>query len=122
MQQAMANSTNQAAANGSAGPSPWNNPSSFFDNTSLPKPSSFPTPDEVRKEARKRVTKIFKDWTLLNHIVQRQEATIQKRWLKKTREQRKNTLLSAWPNMSASHRPDMEAFFREKSRSATAFR
>ncbi|KAF9536587.1 hypothetical protein EC957_010366 [Mortierella hygrophila] len=122
MQQAMANSNSQAAANGSAESSPWNNPSSFFDNISLPKPSSFPTPDEVRNEARKRVTNIFKDWTLLNHIVQRQEATIQKRWLKKTREQRKNTLLSAWPNMSASHRPDMEAFFREKSRSATAFR
>ncbi|KAF9139633.1 hypothetical protein BG015_001955 [Linnemannia schmuckeri] len=122
MQQGMANSNGQAAANGSAGSSPWSNPSSFFDNISLPKPSSFPTPDEVRKEARKRVTKIFKDWTLLNRIVQRQEATIQKRWLKKTREQRKNSLLSAWPNMSASHRPDMEAFFREKSRSATAFR
>ncbi|KAG0272108.1 hypothetical protein BGZ95_012158 [Linnemannia exigua] len=122
MQQAMANSNGQAAANGSTEASPWDDPSLFFDNVSLPKPSSFPTPDEVCREARKRVTKIFKDWTLLNHIVQRQETTIQKRWLKKTREQRKNILLSAWPNMSASHRPDMAAFFREKSRSATAFR
>ncbi|KAK3845854.1 MAG: hypothetical protein J3R72DRAFT_481993 [Linnemannia gamsii] len=87
-----------------------------------PEPSSFPTIDGVRKEARKRVTNIFKDWKLLNHIVQRHEITIQKRWLKKTREQRKNSLLSAWPNMSASHRPDMEAYFREKSRSTTAFR
>lgn len=122
MQQAMANSSSQAVANESEGPSPWNNPSAFFEASSLPKPSSFPTPGEVRNEARKRVTKIFKDWTLLNHIVQRQEATIRKRWLKKTREQRKNTLLSVWPNMSASHRPDMEAFFREKSTSTAVSR
>ncbi|KAF9100522.1 hypothetical protein BGX27_000354 [Mortierella sp. AM989] len=122
MQQGMANNNDQASANSSAGSSPWSDPSSFFDNISLPRPSSFPTPNEVRKEARERVTNIFKDWTLLNHIVQRYEATIQKRWLKKTREQRKNILLTAWPNMSASHRPDMEAFFREKARGTTAFR
>ncbi|KAK3804835.1 MAG: hypothetical protein J3Q66DRAFT_361619 [Benniella sp.] len=122
MQQSMANSNIPAAADDSAGLSPWSNPSLFFDNISLPKPSSFPSPGEVRKEARERVTKIFKDWTLLNHIVQREETTIRKRWLKKTQEQRKNTLLSAWPDMPASHRPDMEAFFREKSRSGTAFR
>jgi len=122
MQQSMVNSNVPAVADDSAGSSPWSNPSLFFDNISLPKPSSFPSPGEVRKEARERVTKIFKDWTLLNHIVQQEESTIRKRWLKKTQEQRKNTLLSAWPDMSASHRPDMEAFFREKSKSGTAFR
>ncbi|KAF9907345.1 hypothetical protein EC991_010994 [Linnemannia zychae] len=111
----------QGMANSPAGSNPWDSPS-FFDNIPLPKPSSFPTIDEVRNQARRRVTNIFKDWTLLNHIVQRHEATIQKRWLKKTREQRKSTLLSAWPNMSATHRPDMEAFFREKSRGPTAFK
>ncbi|KAG0285754.1 hypothetical protein BGZ96_010037, partial [Linnemannia gamsii] len=121
MQQAMANSSGQAA-NNSAGSNPPSNLSTFLDGTNLPMPSSFPTPEEVRKEARERVTKIFKDWTLLNHIVQRQEATIRKRWLKKTREQRKNTMLSVWPNMSASHRPDMEAFFREKPTNSTAYR
>ncbi|KAF9354127.1 hypothetical protein BGX34_011193 [Mortierella sp. NVP85] len=118
----MVNSNVPAAADDSAESSPWSNPSLFFDNISLPKPSSFPSPGEVRKEARERVTKIFKDWTLLNLIVQREETTIRKRWLKKTQEQRKNILLSAWPDMSTSHRPDMEAFFREKSRSDTAFR
>ncbi|KAF9344212.1 hypothetical protein BGX26_004648 [Mortierella sp. AD094] len=122
LQQGMANSNSQAAANSSARSNPWSDPSSFFDSISLPRPSSFPTPDEVRKEARERVTKIFKDWTLLNHIIQRHETKIQKRWLKKKREQRKTILLTAWPNMSASHRPDMEAFFREKSRNTTAFR
>ncbi|KAF8981883.1 hypothetical protein BGZ46_002175 [Entomortierella lignicola] len=121
IQQNMANSNGQGASNNSDGSYPWDNPS-FFDNITLPRPSSFPTPDKVRKEARERVTNIFKDWTLLNHIVLRHEATIQKRWLKKTREQRKTILLTAWPNMSASHRPDLEAFLREKSKAPTAFR
>ncbi|KAG0004385.1 hypothetical protein BGZ79_009456 [Entomortierella chlamydospora] len=121
MQQTIANSNVQPTANDSEGVSPWRDPKSFFDSIELPKPSSFPTPDEVRKEAHERVTKIFKDWTLLNHIVQRHETMIQKRWLKKTREQRKNILLRAWPKMSVSHRPDMEAFLREKQKS-TVFR
>ncbi|KAE8348864.1 hypothetical protein BDV28DRAFT_142538 [Aspergillus coremiiformis] len=67
-------------------------------------------PGEVRKEARVRATNILRDWGLLNRIVERFEATIQKRWLKRTREQRKRLLLTAWPNMSVSHRPDWEAF------------
>ncbi|KAF9560858.1 hypothetical protein EC968_005975 [Mortierella alpina] len=81
----------------------------------LPQPAGFPTPAEVRRESRQRVTQIFKDWNLLNHIVQRHEATIQKRWLKKTREQRKSVLLRAWPNMADTHRPDLEAFFKESN-------
>ncbi|KAF9276006.1 hypothetical protein BGZ74_003785 [Mortierella antarctica] len=62
-------------------------------------------------EAHERTKNIFDDWTLLNHIIQRHEATIQKRWLKKSRDQRRNTLLHAWPNMPKMHRPDMEAYF-----------
>ncbi|PWY93426.1 hypothetical protein BO94DRAFT_563841 [Aspergillus sclerotioniger CBS 115572] len=45
--------------------------------------------------------------------MKRLEGTVRKRWLKRTREQRKNLLLSAWPNMAALHRPDIEAFRRE---------
>ncbi|KAI9241347.1 MAG: hypothetical protein BYD32DRAFT_406180 [Podila humilis] len=90
-------------------------PRNFFSLSHLPQPSSYPTADEVRKEARERAKNIFDDWTLLNHIIQRHEATIQKRWLKKSREQRRNTLLHAWPNMPKMHRPDMEAYFGEKS-------
>ncbi|KAG0199117.1 hypothetical protein BGX28_007544 [Mortierella sp. GBA30] len=116
MQQGMANS------NSSAGSNPMSDPNTFFDSIPLPRPSSFPTPAEVRNQARKRVTNIFKDWELLNRIVLRHEATIQKRWMKKSREQRKTILLAAWPDMSVSHRPDMDAFFREKSRTNTAFR
>ncbi|KAJ1712176.1 hypothetical protein NYO67_5650 [Aspergillus flavus] len=48
-------------------------------------------------------------------IIQRHEATIQKRWSKKTRQQRLNVLLSAWPDMPAIHRPDFDAFRRESA-------
>src|SRR5438045_7752789 len=98
------------------------NPQSFFDNITLPKPSSFPTADEVRKKARERSQKILSDWKLLNTIIERQEAVIQKRWLKKTREQRKKILLSAWPNMSLTHRPDFEAFTKEKRGTTIRFK
>ncbi|KAG0303484.1 hypothetical protein BGZ98_006591 [Dissophora globulifera] len=81
----------------------------------LPRPSSFPTAAEVRKQSRASVKNIFDDWNLLNHIIQRHEATIQKKWLKKSRDQRRNTLLHAWPKMPKMHRPDMEAFFVESS-------
>ncbi|KAG0042239.1 hypothetical protein BGZ83_000738 [Gryganskiella cystojenkinii] len=95
----------------------------FFSHTRYPGPSSYPSPAEVRAEAKKRVDKIFSDWHLLNHIIQRHEALIQKRWLGKSRPQRKNILTSAWPNMSVYHRPDTEVFFREllssNSRAAT---
>lgn len=94
----------------------WDNGESFFDALSPnDKPTSFPTPAEVHKEARQRSKSIFEDWGFLNQLIQRHEATIQKRWLNKTRQQRQKILLNAWPRMAAQHRPDFEAFTREKS-------
>jgi hypothetical protein len=101
----------------------WSNPKAFFDSVgNLPKPSSFPTAAEVRNEARERAKKIFDDWTLINRIVECHEATIRKRWLKKTRGQRKTILLTSWPDMSLSHRPDIAAFIRESQRRPTKFK
>ncbi|KAI9772208.1 MAG: hypothetical protein M1839_002526 [Geoglossum umbratile] len=100
----------------------WSDPQSFFDNLGLPKPSSFPTADQVRKEARERSQKILSDWKLLNSIIERREAAIQKRWVKKTKERRKKILLSACPNMPLTHRPDFEAFTREHPGTPTRFR
>src|SRR6266550_1194138 len=92
----------------------WDDPRSFFEVMGTPMPSSFPTPEQVRNEALSRARSIFSDWTLLNRIIERYEAVIQKRWLKKTREQRKTVLLAAWPNMSPTHRPDFNAFTKDK--------
>lgn len=92
----------------------WDDPRSFFEVLGVQMPSSFPTPEQVRKEALPRARNIFADWRLLGRIVERYEAVIQKRWLKKTREQRKTILLTAWPNMPATHRPDFDAFTKDK--------
>lgn len=92
----------------------WDDPRSFFEVLGVQMPSSFPTPEQVRREALPRARNIFSDWRFLRRIVERYEAVIQKRWLKKTREQRKTILLTAWPNMPVTHRPDFEAFTRDK--------
>ena len=95
----------------------WNDPRSFFEAAGvggLPMPSSYPTAEEVCNEALPRARSIFSDWTLLNCIIERYESAIRKRWLRKTREQRKTILLAAWPGMSPTHRPDFDAFARRK--------
>lgn len=75
-----------------------------------------PSPAQVREEAKERSSKIFSTYRTLNKILERHEATIQKRWSKKTRSQRLRILLNAWPDMPASHRPDFEAFREEPSK------
>ncbi|CAG7937538.1 unnamed protein product [Penicillium salamii] len=96
----------------------WNDPSSFFKALNaggpggLPMPA-FKSPAEVRKEATARSDGIFTTHETLRRILERHEATIQKRWLKKTRQQRLKILLNAWPDMPAVHRPDFEAFRKE---------
>ncbi|KAG0043303.1 hypothetical protein BGZ83_011550 [Gryganskiella cystojenkinii] len=93
-----------------------NDPRSFFDSVPhLPGPSAFPTLAEVKAETRRRVDKIFKDWTLLNHIILRHEATIQKRWMKKSPTQRKTILQEAWPGIALTHRPDLHLYLQEQS-------
>ncbi|KXT16820.1 hypothetical protein AC579_6795 [Pseudocercospora musae] len=73
----------------------------------LPVPKKLST-QETRCAARHFAISIFKDWTQLNAIIKRFEATIQKRWMKKSVKQRREILLKAWPGMSATHRPDFE--------------
>lgn len=83
----------------------------------LPIPT-FPTPNEVQTEAQDRAQKIFADWNTLNAILQRYEELLRKRWAKKTREQRKKILLTAWPNMPAAHRPDLQVLQNESRQQA----
>jgi hypothetical protein len=67
----------------------------------------------MEQESMKRSAQIFHHWAQLNSILQRYEDILRKRWIKKSKEQRKNLLLAAWPNMSLTHRPDFQAQFRE---------
>ena len=81
-------------------------------------PGSLPFPKivsaaEVRREAKSRSSKVLTSWNLLHGILDRHEATIQRRWGKKTKQQRLRILLNGWPNMTAFHRPDFEAFRKE---------
>ncbi|KAG0042238.1 hypothetical protein BGZ83_000737 [Gryganskiella cystojenkinii] len=69
---------------------------------------------EVEAKKKSLVDSIFKDWHLLNHIILRHEALIQKRWLKKNRQQRKALLLSLWPNMPISHQADIRAVVQRR--------
>ncbi|KAK5993500.1 hypothetical protein PT974_06932 [Cladobotryum mycophilum] len=93
----------------------YSNPINFFNAIGRPAPR-LPSAADVRAEAKKRAITIFFNYELLNGILQRHEATIQKRWTKKTRQQRINTLLKAWPGMPSNHRPDYEAFRRAGSK------
>ncbi|XXH01415.1 hypothetical protein Hte_007775 [Hypoxylon texense] len=73
-------------------------------------PPKIPRPSEVSREAKDRTTNIFAHYEKLQGILERHEATIRKRWEKKTRTQRLGILLQAWPGMPLSHRPDFAAF------------
>lgn len=74
----------------------------------------------VKGARRQRAARICNDRRLLNDIVERHEATLQKRWMKKTKEQRRKILLSAWHNMAVAHRPDFEAFTKESEQQRMA--
>lgn len=72
------------------------------------------SPHQVRSQALPLSQQIFDLWGKLHSIVENWEATMQKRWSKKTKEQRKNILLGAWPGMPTIHRPDFDAFKKKK--------
>ncbi|KAF2729709.1 hypothetical protein EJ04DRAFT_501849 [Polyplosphaeria fusca] len=80
--------------------------------TNIPIPKSI-SADQVKKEARHHSFQILKDFELLRAILDRHEPTIHKRWTKKTVKQKHAILLSTWPNMATTHRPDFQAFKKE---------
>lgn len=95
---------------------------SVFDtlNPALPRPGSFPTPAEIRRKRRHYEQEIFQSHTHLRKIPGHHEETIQKRRLKKTRDQRKRILLDAWPNMLAQHRPDLQGLLAKNGPNPSA--
>ncbi|QKX58716.1 uncharacterized protein TRUGW13939_05843 [Talaromyces rugulosus] len=95
----------------------WNDPASFAKIILGDRPiPELKSPADVRREATARSDKIFTSFETLHEILKRHEATIWKRWSKKTRQQRLKILLNAWPNMPAVHRPDFDAFRKESRR------
>jgi hypothetical protein len=80
--------------------------------SNIPIPKSI-SADQTKKEAKQHSLQIFKDFELLRAILDRHESTIYKRWMKKTVKQKHVILLSAWPNMATTHRPDFQAFKKE---------
>jgi hypothetical protein len=80
----------------------------------------------VRDKATDLVRSIFKNFKFLGAVLDRHEATIHRRWLKKTNKLRLKVILEAWgAKMAASRRPEFEAIEleSEKERAAgTAYR
>ncbi|KAK2749625.1 hypothetical protein FQN57_005847 [Myotisia sp. PD_48] len=83
----------------------------FFENAQmagLPVPVDFPSPAKARKDAVELSTQILSSWKTLFQILEIHEATIRKRWAKKTHSQRTKIFLSVRPNIALSHRPDFD--------------
>ena len=106
----------------------YNDPESIFramggaSNLPIPKTVS---PKEVRRQAKAMAKDISGSWKQLNDVLDRHEPAIHRRWAKKSKNQRAEILLAAWPRMSSSHRPDFGAFRRETEQqrdSGTKFR
>ncbi|KAF4989774.1 hypothetical protein FDECE_14598 [Fusarium decemcellulare] len=94
------------------GKTDWSDPAKFFRSIGQPVPEML-SPAETRAKAEARAKAIFGNYEQLQRILERHEATIQKRWTKKTMQQRIKILLQAWPDMPAVHRPDFDAFRKE---------
>lgn len=69
---------------------------------------------QIRKTIEKTTDRIFANHRELRAVIERHEATIQKRWLKKSKLKRRVVLLGAWPKMASDHRPDLELVRRQK--------
>ena len=96
-----------------------NDPLRWLKLAGLGKPGAPPlprllSPHQVRSQALPLSQEILNLWAKLHRIVANWDTTMQKRWLKKTKEQRKKILLGAWPGMPTIHRPDFDAFKNKK--------
>ena len=96
----------------------YSDPASLFRAWSAGGPGRIPMPEMVDAQngeaAKTQVgNSDLLELEFLGAVLDRHQATINKRWAKKTRNQRVEILLSAWPKMSTTHRPDFDAFKRE---------
>src|SRR5450756_594257 len=66
-------------------------------------------------EALERSSIILYNWDLLGKILDRHEAALQNRWIKKSTTWRKTILSKAWPDMPLFHRPDISHLSKEST-------
>jgi len=71
-------------------------------------PTAVPGITECRKQSNELRSDIFSSFEALKTMLAYHEDLIRRRWMKKSRAQKKEILLIAWPGMSARHRPDMD--------------
>lgn len=69
---------------------------------------------QIRKTIKETADRIFANHYELQAIIERREATIQKRWSKKSNIKRRSVLLGVWPQMASDHRPEVELVRRQK--------
>lgn len=91
----------------------YNNPARLFEaltngNPNIPTPE-FVTVTHAKRKAEHYAKGIFSCQRTLNHILERFEATLIKRWSKKSVEQRRKVLLQVLPCLPSTHRPDFQA-------------
>lgn len=71
------------------------------------------TPAEAKTQRNKLVPEVLKQWTTLRDIILRHEATIQNRWVRKSKPKRRAVLSEAWPDMPKEHQADVAAWKRK---------
>jgi hypothetical protein len=72
------------------------------------------TRPDVLSIRNQRAGSISSNFTFLGDVLNRHEATIQKRWQDKKPRQRLEILRKAWgTDITSSHRPDIEAFYQD---------
>lgn len=70
------------------------------------KPEAIPV-GNVRAYKDALISTIFANYEVLNAILNRHQATISKRWHKRSEAKRRDLVLSAWGSkMAVNHRPD----------------
>ncbi|KAH6679841.1 hypothetical protein F5X68DRAFT_212236 [Plectosphaerella plurivora] len=80
--------------------------------THNPKPKSAPTLEEAQAKRGELVPVLFEKWQNLRDIVERHEATMQNRWVRKSKAKRRAILLEAWPDMPKEHNGDVALWQR----------
>jgi hypothetical protein len=66
------------------------------------------TIQQCREFSGQQSAHILESWNSLHMILACHEELIRKRWMRMSRNQREELLLTAWPGMSSRHRPDMD--------------